>query len=57
MAYGDFKDLPTRTASDKVLSGKAFNVAKNPKFDGWQLGLDSMVYKVLIKKWWWQYKN
>ena len=57
MAYGDFKDLPTRTASDKVLSGKAFNVAKNPKFDGWQLGLDSMVYKFLIKKWWWQYKN
>ena len=57
MAYGDFKDLPTRTASDKVLSGKAFNVAKNPKFDGWQLGLDSMVYKFLIKNWWWQYKN
>ena len=31
MAYRDFKDLPRRTASDKVLRDKAFNIAKNPK--------------------------
>ena len=30
MAYGDFKDLPRRTASDKVLRDKAFNIGKNP---------------------------
>ena len=36
MTYGDFKDLPRRTASDKVLYNKAFNTAKNPKFDGYQ---------------------
>ena len=33
MAYGDFKDLARRTASDKFLRNKAFNIAKNPKFD------------------------
>ena len=33
MAYGDFKDLARRTASDKSLTEKAFNIAKNPKFD------------------------
>ena len=30
MAYGDFKNIARRTASDKVLSNKAFNIAKNP---------------------------
>ena len=34
MAYGDFKDLTRRTASDKILRDKAFNIAKNPKYDG-----------------------
>ena len=34
MAYGDFKDLARRTASDKVLRDKAFNIGKNPKYDG-----------------------
>ena len=34
MAYGDFKDLNRRTFADKVLRDKAFNVAKNPKYDG-----------------------
>ena len=43
MAYGDFKDLEKRTASDKVLRDKAFNIAKNPKYDGYQRGLASMV--------------
>ena len=45
MTYGDFKDLAKRTASDKVLRDKAFNIAKNPKYDGYQRGLASMVYK------------
>ena len=36
MAYEDFKDLTRRTASDKMLSDKAFNFAKNPKYDGYQ---------------------
>ena len=43
MAYGDFKDLARRTASDKVLRDKAFNIAKSPKYDGYQTGLASMV--------------
>ena len=50
MAYGDFKDLAKRTASDKVLRDKAFNIAKNPKYDGYQRGLASMVYKFFDKK-------
>ena len=33
MAYGDFKDLTRRTASDKILRDKAFNIANNPKYD------------------------
>ena len=50
MAYGDFKDLKRRTFSDKVLRDNAFNIAKNPKYDGCQRGLASMVYKVFDKK-------
>ena len=50
MAYGDFKDLKRRTASDKVLRDKEFNVAKNPKHDGYQRELASMVYKCFDKK-------
>ena len=50
MAYGDFKDIKKRTAADKVLRGKAFNIAKNPKYDGYQRGLACMVYKFLDKK-------
>ena len=49
MAYGDFKDLVRRTASDKVLRDKAFNIAKNTKYDGYQRGLASMVYKFFDK--------
>ena len=48
VAYGDFKDIK-RTASDKILRDKAFNIAKNPKYDGYQRGLASMFYKFLIK--------
>ena len=36
MAYGDLKDLAKRIAPDKVLRDKAFIVAKNPKYDGYQ---------------------
>ena len=50
MAYGGFKDLARRTASDKGLRNKAFNIAKNPKYDGYQRGLVSMVYKFFDKK-------
>ena len=50
MAYGDFKDLKRRTTSDKILRDKAFNIAKNPKDDGYQRGLASMVYKFFDKK-------
>ena len=39
MVYGNFKDLARRTASDKVLRDKTFNIAKNPKHDGYQRGL------------------
>ena len=50
MAYGDFKDLNRRTASDKVLRDKAFNIAKNPIYDEYQHGLFSIVYKFFDKK-------
>ena len=50
IAYGDFKDLARRIASDKILRGKAFNIAKNPKYDGYQRGLASMVYNFFDKK-------
>ena len=50
IAYGDFKDIARRTASDKVLRDKAFNIAKNPKYDGYQRGLASMVYNFFDKK-------
>ena len=49
-AYGDFKDLKKRTAADKVLRDKAFNIAKSPKYDGYQRGLSSMVYRFFHKK-------
>ena len=49
MAYGDFKDLARRTNSDKILRDKAFNIAKNPKCDGYQKGLPSIVYKSFDK--------
>ena len=48
--YGDFKDLARRTASDKVLRDKSFNIAKNPKYGGYHRGLASMVHKCFDKK-------
>ena len=48
--YGDFKELARRIASDKVLRDKAFKIAKNPKYDGYQRGLASLVDNVFDKK-------
>ena len=48
-AYGDFKDLAKRTASDKILRDKAFNNVQNPEYDGYQR-LASMVYKFFDQK-------
>ena len=50
MANGDFKDLPKRTAADKALRDKAFNIAKNPKQDGYRKELAFMVYNFFDKK-------
>ena len=49
-AYADHKDLINRTKSDKGLRDKAYNIASNPKYDGYQRGLASMVYKFFDKK-------
>ena len=49
-AYADNKDLINRTKSDKVLKDKAYNIASNPEYDGYQRGLASMVYKFFDKK-------
>ena len=50
MAYEDFKDLARRTTADKFLRDKAFNIAKDPRNDGYQCRLASMVYKFFDKK-------
>ena len=48
-AYADNRDLINRTKADKVLRDKAYNIASNPEYDGYQRGLASMVYIFLIK--------
>ena len=50
MAYDKSKDLIKRTQSAKVLRDKAFKIANDPKYDGYQRGLASMVYKSFDKK-------
>ena len=50
MADGDFKDIVRKIDSDKILRDKAFSIAKNHKYDGYQKGLASMVYKGFDKK-------
>ena len=50
MAYEKSKDLVKRTQSDKILKDKAFKIASDPKYDGYQRGLASMVYKFFDKK-------
>ena len=49
-AYSDSKDLTKRTVADKILKNRACNIAKNKKYDGYQRGLASMVYKFFDKK-------
>ena len=49
-AYSDSKDLTKRTVADKILKNKAFGIAKDPKYDGYQRGLASMVYKFFDSK-------
>ena len=48
MTYGYFKDLAKRAASDEVLRDKAFNIAKNPKYDEYQRDLASMDKKIQV---------
>ena len=52
MAHGDFKDLTRRTTSNKTLCDKALDIAKNPKYDGYQRSFVSIVWSLnfLIKK-------
>ena len=50
MAYGDFQNTERRSASDKVLKDKAFNIPKNSKYDGYQRGLAYMVCNFFDKK-------
>ena len=49
-AYSDSKDLSKRIVADKILKDRAFNIAKDRKYDGYQRGLASMVYKFFDKK-------
>ena len=49
-AYADHKDLINRTEADKVVRDKAYDIASNPEYDGYQRGLASMVYKFFDKK-------
>ena len=49
-AYADRKDLINRTEADKVLRDKAYDIASNPEYDGYQRDLVSMVYKFFDKK-------
>ena len=52
MAYGKSKDITKKNQSDNVLRDKAFNIkiASDPKYNGYQRGLASMVYKFFDKK-------
>ena len=50
MTHGKYKDIEKRAQSDKVLKDNAFAIANNPKYDGYQRGLASMVYKFFHKK-------
>ena len=50
MAYWDFKDLTKITIANKILKDKAFKIASDQKYDGYQRGLASMVYNFFDKK-------
>ena len=49
MAYGDFKDLTRRKASDKILCDKIFHIATNSKYDGYQMVLLQSFIRSKIK--------
>ena len=50
MNYGDFKDVPRRTASDKLLGKKAFNTAESAQYDGHRKYFGSMVYSFFDRR-------
>ena len=50
MAYEKSKDLAKRIQSQKVFRDKAFKIAGDLKYDGYQRGLASMVYNFFDKK-------
>ena len=50
MVHWGFKGLNRRTASDKLLRDKVFNVVKNPKYDKYQGGIASIIYQFFNKK-------
>ena len=50
MFYGKYKDLTKKTQSGNVLREKLFEIASNPRFDGYQRGLTLMVYRFFDKK-------
>ena len=49
-AYPDNKDLLNRTRADKILGDKAYAIASNPQYDGYQRGLASMINKFFDTK-------
>ena len=49
-AYSDSKDLGKITISDKILKDRAYEIARNRKYDGYQRALASMVYNIFYKK-------
>ena len=55
MSYGDFKDVDIRTFADKVLRDKAFNIAKDPKYDRYQVELFQWFINFLTKSFWQRY--
>ena len=50
MAYGNFNDLNRRTVADKILRDKQFNIAKNQKYDAYEIGLGPTVYRFFCEK-------
>ena len=49
-AYSKYKDVENRLISDQKLRNSAYDIASNPKYDGYQRGLASMVYKFFDSK-------
>ena len=49
-AYAKYKDVENRLISDQKLRNSAYDIASNPKYDGYQRGLAGMVYKCFDSK-------